>query len=766
MKFALRGWRRTPGFAVAAIATLGLGLGANTAIFSLVSGVLLRPLPFPHPQELAQLTVSSPAEPGLPPTFVTAGDLTTWRRDAASLVSASTYSPFSQNLQGVDAPEQVATVRADRSFFSTLGVPAMLGHTFGEGDPPNVVVASYSFWQRHLNSDSRAIGRVIVLDGAPFEVAGVMPAGFQFPYRTTATDLWTVWAPPSATNARTDAVIGRLKSGVSIERARGELTGLSGRLAPGRYANVTRLSDVIAGPVRESLLVLLGAVGFVLLIACANVANLLLARAAARSREVAVRMALGAGRGRLIRQFLAESLLLAMCGGLVGLVVGTWTSGLLVALAGSQIPRASEIGVDWRVFAFVFSACVLTGIGFGIAPAIGAGRLVVQDHLKSGDRGGAARGWLQGGLVVAEVALAFVLLTGAGLLLRTFLNLRGTPAGFDASNVLTLHLVVADAAESDALQQRVARIPGVRAVGFISLLPLQTSNWNGRFTVKGRSGVGSAEFRYVTPGYFATMSIPIRRGRALSATDTASSPKVLLVNETFVRQYLPGEDPIGRELTDRGTIVGVVGDVHQASLDRAVLPEIYYPVAQNFAQLRSVGSSMVVSSALPPESLVRTIRRAIQEISPTQATFRVASMSRVVDDSLGSQRLYLWLLGAFAAMGTLLAAAGLYGVIAYVVSLRTREFGIRMALGADARRVLGMVMVRGCALVGLGLAIGAGGAFLLARLLKSVLYGVTTTDARTFGMVAALLAAVALGACFVPARRAARADPAVALRSE
>jgi putative ABC transport system permease protein len=554
MKFALRGWRRTPGFAVTAVATLALGLGANTAIFSLVSGVLLRPLPFPHPQELAQLSVSNPTEPGLPPTFVTAGDLESWRGNATSLESASTYSPFSQNLQRVDVPEQVATVRADRSFFSTLGVPAMLGRTFGERDPANVAVASFGFWQRHLDSDPGAIGRAIILDGQPFEVVAVMPAGFQFPYRSTPPDLWTVWAPPSAANARMDAVIGRLQPGVGIERARREFSGLSGRLATGRYANVTLLSDVVAGPVRQSLLVLLGAVGFVLLIACSNVANLLLARAAARSREVAVRMALGAARGRLIRQFLTESVLLAFVGGLLGLVMGMWMNGLLASLAGSQIPRAWEIGIDWRVFTFLLLVCLLTGVGFGIAPALGASRLAIQDNLKSGERGSASR--------------------------------------------------------------------------------------------------------------------------------------------------------------------------------------------------------------------VRTIRRAIGEVSPTQAAFRVATLDRVVDESLASQRLYLWLLGGFAAMGTLLAGAGIYGVIAYVVSLRTREFGIRMALGADAGSMLRMVMGRGGALVGLGLTVGAVGALALTRFLKSVLYGVTATDVGTFGMVAVLLAAVALGACVLPARRAARTDPAVALRSE
>jgi predicted permease len=518
--------------------------------------------------------------------------------------------------------------------------------------------------------------------------------------------------------------------------------------------------------VRQSLLVLLGAVGLVLLVACANVANLLLARAAARSREVAVRIALGAGRWRLIRQFLSESLLLAFCGGLMGAVIGKWTGRLLLNLAGNQIPRAWEIGFDWRVFTFLLVVCLLTGVGFGIAPALVASSATVQTDLKSGEHGSAARGRLRDGLVIAEVALAFVLLAGAGLLLRTFLNLRSTPTGFSATGVLTLHMVVSGADESRALEQRVAQIPGVRAVGFISLLPLQSSNWNGRISITGRPGEGPAEFRYVTPGYFQAMGIPIRRGRAFSERDAAQAPKTVLVNEAFAKQYFPNEDPIGRELTGRGTIVGVAGDVHQSSLDRGVLPEIYYPVAQNFAQIRSLGSSMVVSSHLPPESLAGAIRQAIREVSPNQATFRVATMDRVVEESLSSQKLYLWLLGVFAAVGTLLAAAGIYGVIAYLVTQRSREFGIRMALGADSGRVIRLVMSRGGALVALGLAIGSGGALALTRFLTSVLYGVSATDPGTFGAMAVLLAAVALGACLVPARRAARVDPAVALRSE
>jgi putative ABC transport system permease protein len=359
-----------------------------------------------------------------------------------------------------------------------------------------------------------------------------------------------------------------------------------------------------------------------------------------------------------------------------------------------------------------------------------------------------------------------VLLTGAGLLLRTFLNLTSTPPGFDSTGVLTLHMVVANADESRALEQRVARIPGVQAVGFISLLPLQQSGWYGNFSIAGGSASGSAEFRYVTSGYFEAMGIPVRSGRTLTDRDTSDAPKVLLVNDALARKYFPRGDALGSELTGRGIIVGIVADVRQASLDRAAVPEIYYPVAQNFAQLRSAGSSMVVRSPLAPDALMGTIRVAIREVNPNLATFRVQPLDRVIGQSLGARKLYLWLLGIFATMATLLAAAGIYGVVAYLVTLRTREFGIRIALGADKSRVLGLVLGHGGNLVAAGIAMGAAGALALTRLLTSVLYGVTTTDLSTFIATAIVLSAVALGACVVPARRAARVDPAVALRAE
>jgi predicted permease len=698
--------------------------------------------------------------------YVTAGDLDVWRRQARSLERAATYSPFSQTLQRTATPERVATVRADGSFFATLGVAALHGRTFRDSDPPTVVVASFGFWRRHFAGDPAAVGRSITLDGEFFTLLGVMPERFQFPYRSTPTDLWTPWAPRTEPTSRLDAVIGRLRPDVTVDAARRELSARSAGLMPGRHSNVTRLGDVIGGPVRRSLLVLLGAVGFVLLAACANVANLLLARAAARRRDLAVRRALGAGRGRLIRQSLAESLLLAISGGVVGLLIGKGGSHLLLTFASSHLPRAGEIGFDWRVFAFLTAVCVLTGVGVGLVPALGSMRGTLQHDLTIGERGSAVHGRLQDGLVVAEIALAFMLIVGAGLLLRTFLNLQRTPTGFTADGVLTLHLAVADAGDSRALIDRVSRIPGVTAAGFISLLPLQHSNWFGRFAMAGRPGDGSAEFRYVTPRYFDAIGIPLRRGRGLTDADTADAPKVLLVNEALAARYFPNEDPIGRVLTDRGTIVGVVGDVRQSRLDRPADPEIYYPVAQNFAQLRSVGSTMVVRSAMPPEALAHVIREAIREVRPGQAVFQIETLARVVAQSIGSQRLSLWLLTVFAAIAMVLAATGIYGVIAYLVTLRTREYGIRLALGASRGQVLRLVLARGSRLIAIGLGVGVAGALALTRFLQALLYGVSATDPATLGAAAGLLAAVALLACLLPARRAARVNPLVALRAE
>lgn len=487
-----------------------------------------------------------------------------------------------------------------------------------------------------------------------------------------------------------------------------------------------------------------------------NVANLLLARAASRDREIAIRAALGAGRGRLIRQFLTESWLLALAGGAAGSALGIVGRRLLVKAAADQVPRAAEVGFDWRVFVFLLAICAFTGVAFGLAPAA------------STARGGSAalkvrgvRSAVRDGLVVAEIALAFVLLAGAGLLLRTFLNLQRTDPGFRVENVLTAHLVLSGGREGMAIEERVSQIPGVRAAGFVSMLPLQTSGWTAGFNIPGVSGPHPCELRYVTPGYFRAMGIPLRRGREFNSHDAPDSPRVIIVNDTLAQRYFPNEDPIGRKL-DRGEIIGVAGAVKQASLGGPAIPEIFYAVAQNFAQIRQNGSTLVVRGDVSAAG----IRAAIRDVSPRQALFSIATMRQVVERSIGTPRLYTWLMGVFGLLGAILAAAGIYGVIGYIVALRTREFGIRMALGSDPAGVLRLVQRQGVWMVMLGLAIGLAAAAALTRLLKGLLYGVAAMDPVTFSATAILLAAAALAACLAPARRAARVDPAVTLRAE
>ena len=751
-QFALRIFRRSPSFAITAVATLALGMGANTAIFSVVSGVLLRPLPFPSPDRLVELNETQPWA-NLGPVIVR--DLVEWRKNSNAIVGIAGFYKTSRILQNVAEPEQIPAINADREIFNVLGVQAVLGRTFRADDPDQVAIVSHAFWQRRLGADPAAIGGSIILDGAPVTVIGVLPAGFEFLYERPATGIWTPWRPPTNVNSRIDRIVARLRPGISYEAVRAELSSMSERAQAGRTAHVTPLTQVISGKIRGSLLILLGAVGMVLLVACVNVANLLLARGAARVQEVAIRTALGASRWRLVRQFLAESLLLSFVAGAGGLALGLAGARLLTRSAAAQIPRAAEIGFDWRVFAFLLGVSAATGIAFGFAPALAAAQ---AGSIALKTRG--LRSRLRDGLVVVEVALAFVLLAGAGLLLRTFLNLERADSGVSPDDVLTLHVVVSGAPELAVMEQRVARVPGVRAAGFISFLPLQNSGWTGYFQVRGRPGRFETELRYVTPGYFQAMGVPLRQGRTFTARDTGT-PVLVVINEALARQNFPNENPIGKEL-DRGTIIGVVGDVRQAALNRPAVPEIFYAIAQNFAQLRSTGSTLVVRG----NASARALGAAIREINPNQAVFNALTMDQVISDSLAAQRLYLWLLSLFAALGTALAAAGIYGVIAYLVTIRTREFGIRMALGADAMQIAGLVLGRGSVPILLGLVVGLAGAAALTRLLKNLLFGVSATDPATFAMMAATLAVVALAACLAPARRASKVQPSVALRAE
>ena len=788
IRYALRTAGKSPGFVLGAAGTLALGIGATTAIFSILSGVLLRPLPFAQPDRLVQFTQVD-ARNGVAVYYA---DMNDWRTQGRSLEAIASYTYTSKNLLDIAEPERIQTLWAERSLFRVLGVAPIYGRTFTENDPPDVVVLSWSLWRRRFGADPACIGRKISLSNEPFTIIGVMPEGFQFPYRASLTEMWIPWfMPPQRAlnrNSRIENAVARLKPGVTIDAARQELNILASRLAAqypatnqGRRARLTPLAEFVGGGVRAALLTLLGAVGLLLLIACANVANLLLARAARRTHEIAVRTALGASRGRVVQQLLTESVLLSLAGGLGGLLLALGGARLILKFAGSQIPRAWEIGIDWRVFCFLLATCVVTGIGFGILPALTASRTDPQMALKQtgGNRSTGSRGRLRDALVVAEIALSFMLLASAGLLMRGFLRLQETPTGFVADNVLTLRLT---AALQDyrvpgsygrylrELEDRVKQTPGVRTAGFIQYLPLQNWGWNAFFTITGRpvqpgAAPLGAELRYVSPGYFEALRIPLHWGRLFTERDTADVPAVIVINEALARRYFPNQDPVGQR-TDRGVIVGVVGDVRTSRLDLPATPEIYYSFVQNPAATSDAGVSLVVSTHMAPQSLVNAVRDAIHQANPRQVVYDVKTMEGVVANSLADTRLYLWLIAWFAGLALLLAASGVYGVISYVVASRTQEFGIRLALGAEAGQILLFVMRHGGWLVAFGVLIGGAGTLASARLLQSLLSGVSAADPAMLAAAAALLAVVALAACLGPARRATRTDPLVALKYE
>ena len=788
IQYALRTTGKSPGFVLGVAGTLALGIGATTAIFSILSGVLLRPLPFAEPDRLVQFSQVD-ARNGVAVYYA---DMNDWRTQGRSLEAIAAYVYTSKNLLDIAEPERIQAVWAERSLFRVLGVAPVFGRTFTENDPPDVVVLSWSLWKRRFGADPGCIGRKISLSNEPFTIIGVMPENFQFPYRASLTEIWIPWMmPPQRAlnrNSRVEFAVGRLKPGVTIDAARQELNVLASRLAAqypatnqGRRAHVTPLAEFVGGGVRAALLTLLGAVGLLLLIACTNVANLLLARAAGRTHEIAVRTALGASRGRVVQQLLTESVLLSLAGGLGGLLLAVGGSRLILKFASSQIPRAWEIGIDWRVFCFLLGTCVLTGIAFGMLPALAASRSDPQMALKqtSGNRSTGSRGRLRDALVVAEIALSFMLLASAGLLMRGFLRLQETPAGFVADNVLTLRLT---AALQDyripgsygrylrELEGRVKETPGVRAAGFIQYLPLQNWGWNAFFSIPGRpvppnTEPFKAELRYVSPGYFEALRIPLRRGRLFTDHDTADVPVVILVNEALARRYFPNQDPVGQR-TDRGVIVGVVGDVRTSRLDLPATPEIYYSFVQNPAATSDAGVSLVVGTHMPPHTLVNAVRDAIHQANPRQVVYDVKTMEGVVANSLADTRLYLWLIAWFAGLALLLAASGVYGVISYVVASRTQEFGIRLALGAEGSQILLFVLRHGGWLVASGVIIGGAATLASARLLQSLLSGVNAADPGMLAAAAALLAVVALAACMGPARHATRVDPLVALKYE
>jgi predicted permease len=795
VRYALRTLRKAPTFSLVAVLTLALGIGATTALFSVVRGVLLKPLPFPAPERLVRVWQSSP-QLDLPRAAVSQNDFDDWKAQQRAFSDLGGWWHVEDmtgvDLSGLGDPERIKATFVTDGFFSTLGMAPQLGRALlPEENLPGqdaVVVLGHGFWTRRFGADPSLVGRTVTLDGAPHTVVGVMPPSFTFP-----SEQMDVWLPlsripesgiPRKRFNRFLSVVGRVKPGVTVEAARTELGGVARRLAEshpesnGQYAAITAipLHEAITGDVRTGLLIVLGAVGLLLLIACANVANLQLARATLRERELAVRAALGAGPGRLVRQLLTESLVLAGLGGALGVGLAMWGTEALVGLSVDQLPRLREVRVDGEVLAFAAGATLLTGLLFGLLPALRAGTTRLEPALKAGRGTVGGRGArLRGGLVVAEVAVAVVLATGAGLATRSLARMLSEDPGFRSEGAAVVSFSIPKEKRPQRREyltevlERVRAVPGVQSVALVKHLPLEGTGEDIAFSRPGHpedaANPPHLSVMHVSADYFRTLGIPLTGGRGLEPTDTEETPLVTVVSQAFARRFFPGEDAVGKVVslgTTEVPIVGVVGDVRQAGLAEPAPPLIYLHVMQN----GRASMNLVVRGhgALLP--LATAARQAIWSVNPSQTISRITTLEEVVSEAVTRPRLLSVMLGLFAVLGLALAAVGIYGVLAYTVSQRQREMGVRLALGAQPADVLRLVLRSGMALAGSGVALGVAGALVLSRVMGSILYGVAPHDPLTFAGVMALLLAVALLACLVPARRAMRVDPAVTLRGE
>ncbi|HEX5707633.1 MAG TPA: ABC transporter permease [Pyrinomonadaceae bacterium] len=810
LRYALRGLWKSPSFALVSVIVLALGIGANTAIFSVVNAVVLRPLPYKDPETLVAVWETMP---GNDERSVAPGNFADWRIESRAFEQLAAYSSAALNLTSDGDPERLSGAAVTPNFFDTLGVAPALGRALTPEDGAReeaVVVLGHGLWQRRFGADARAVGRTLTLDGKPYEVVGVMPQGFAFPERA---ELWVAGqrgsaVPPSLSaqfpesdlaasrDIHIYSAVGRLRAGVTSDEARAELSAVMGRLADehpdtneGLGANVVPLHRQLVGDVRATLYILLGAVALVLLIACTNVANLLLARATRRERELAIRIALGAGRARLVRQMLTESLLLSLAGGALGLLVALWGIDLFVSLSPGDIPRLGEVGLDARLLGFTLVVSLATGVGFGLLPALQATRLDPQIALREGGAKateGRRRRRARNLLVVSEIALAQLLLVGAGLLMLSFLRLQAVNPGFDAENVLTARVALPPAkygdtakkvAFYDAVLERLRALPGVRSAGLVMNLPLGGSRMNRGFVVEGRPEARADEnvtvdYQVVSRDYFETMRIPVRSGRGFTDADTPESPRAALVSESMARKYFPGEDPVGKRIAfgdakraeSWRTIVGVVGDVRHASMDAQPFPGAYTLYGQDKESWSRV--AFVVRTEADPKGLAAAVRREILAVDPQQPVSNIQTMEETLSASIKRPRFVTALLGVLASVALALAVVGIYGLMSYTVTERTHEIGVRMALGAQTRDVLRLIVGEGLWLTVAGVGCGLVGALILTRLMSKLLYGVSATDAATFAAVSLVLATVALVACFIPARRATKVDPMVALRYE
>jgi len=798
VRFGARAMVRKPGVAVTALLMLALGTGANTAIFSVVSTVLLRPLPYKDADRLVMVWGNN-RQRGFDTDQVSRLDFLDWRSQSHVFEEMAASTDAMYTLTGSGEPTPIIAYQFSANYFHVLGVTPLVGRTFlPEEEQPgknHVVVLGYRLWRSHFGADTGIVGKTIRLDGAPYTVIGVMPKGVQYPQ---STELWTpLIIPREAVNDRSYSflrIIARLKNGITTQQAQREMNLLAERLAheypktnkEEATTKIISLRQTITGDIRPALLVLLCAVGFVLLIACANIANLLLVEAVGRQKEVAVRTALGASNSRLVRQFLTESVVLGLAGGLIGLLLALLCSRALVAMfpptiANLSIPHVEEIPIDAWVLAFTLALSLLTGVIFGLVPALQAVRIETSESLKRSERGmagGLAGHRLRNALVVAEVALSLVLLAAAGLAVKSFAYLLGGDLGFNPQNVLTMRLLLPDykyhteakqLALSGQVLSRIESLPGVESAGTVTFVPL--SGWWGTRGVTLVGQLASSQrlpvWSSVSRDYFRALGIPLISGRSFIDDDTRNSTPVAVISKTLARQLLPNQDPVGKRVNVDGLkapveIVGVVGDVHQLGLTSEIKEEIYLPFSQAPAPLMC----FAIRTGSDPARLARAAEGAVWAVDKDQAVSFVMSMHELASESLAPQRIIAILLVIFAAMALLMAAVGIYGVISFSAAQRTHEFGVRVALGAGSADVLRLVVGQGLGAVGLGLVIGLIATFALTRFLSSILFGVRPSDPLILAIVSIVLAGAAVVASCVPARRAMKADPMAALRYE
>ena len=802
IQYALRSIAKKPLFYAVIVLTLALGIGANAAIFTVVNGVLLQPLPYPHPDRLMMVWTYNPRQ-GFDKDVATYPNFEDWRRASQSFERMSGYFGASVTLTENGDPAQIRGARVTPEFFETMGVLPAQGRAFssanGQAGGERVVIIAHGLWMRRFGGDRSLIGRPILLNGVSHEVIGVLPASFTHP---ADAELWMPLAPVgqfqelfSARGSFWLTVVGRLRPGVTRAAAQSEMDAIATRLEKAYPSNaglgirLVALHEELVGDVKRPLLILLGAVCFVLLIACANVANLLLTRAASRQRELAIRAALGAARARLVRQLLTESAVLGLLGGAAGLLLAIFTTTWLQTLAPPELPRLSEIAVDRRVLAYAAGASVFTSLLFGLLPALHASRRDSGGQLKEGGRTGTdgrRGGRVRAALAIGELAIALVLLVGAGLLIRSVIALNSEDPGFATKGVLTLRLQLPSASYGEParivnfyeqLIERLEALPGVESAAAGSTVLLSRLPNSAGINIEGRPPLPAdatnipVPYDSVTPEYFSTLQIPLRRGRFFTRADTPQSQQVVIVNESFVKRFFPGEDPLGRRVTFNDpsdpntrwqTIVGVVADTKRGGFEREPWAETYFPMAQSpsgraFVLLRTTGD---------PTALIAAARSALWSIDRNQPIAGIRTVPELLAQREVNRRFTTLLLGVFAGVALVLAVIGTYGVIAHATAQRTQEIGIRMALGADRRRILRLVLAGGIRIAAAGLIIGLAGALGLTHVLSGLLFGVSARDPLTFVVVPATLLVVALAACWIPARRAMRVEPVTALRGD